>query len=343
MVAIREDEFETFLKRRASAMNGILIHGADSSAVSTLGQSALRAIAGVADASFALVRIDVASLKENAGGLSDEFRSLSLLGERRVLMVEGVDDGHLKYLLTILDSREVGNFIVLLADALGKSSKLRSAIEASEKFASLAIYEEDSAALALRIRNQLGAEKFTWTAEAQELFFALVGVDRSAAVQEATKLALYCVGQSLISEDDVEAVCGDSAAFGSDELIDAVLAGDLERTDRMASNLGSDSAGTRGILLVFNLHFSKLQALRMDMERGLNADMAVRNARPAIFFKRRTAVINQLRNFDLDDLVSMQTTVANAIFQTRKLPDLFEAITSRTLLSLSRNARSKSQ
>ena len=83
--------------------------------------------------------------------------------------------------------------------------------------------------------------------------------------------------------------------------------------------------------------------MRIDMERGLNADMAVRNLRPAIFFKRRAAVINQLCSFELDDLLTMQNAVASAIFQTRKLPDLFEAIISRTLLSLSRNARSKLQ
>lgn len=342
MAVLREEEFESFIKRRAATMNGVLIHGVDSSAVSSLGQQALRAIVGGGDTSFATVRIDLASLKENPSRFDDEFRSLSLLGERRVLLADGVDDIHLKALTSILAAREVGNFVVLMADALGKSSKLRVACEESEKFAGLAIYEEDAAALAGRIRKLLATENLSWGNDAEALFFELVGSDRSTAVQEAAKLSLYCLGQSQISEADVEAVCGDTAAFGTDQLIDAVMAGDLAAADRMGSSLDSDSAGTRGILSVLLAHLTRLQSLRMDMERGMNAEMAVRNAKPMIFFKRRNAFMAQLRNFELQDLTNMQQSVSAAMFQTRKLPDLFEAITSRALLALARTARSRS-
>jgi DNA polymerase-3 subunit delta len=341
MTVLREDEFESFIKRRSTAMNGVLIHGADSSAVSALGQLTLRGIVGDGDTAFASVRIDLASLKENPGRFDDEFRSMSLLGERRVLLADGIDDSHLKALTTVLTTKETGNFVVLMADALGKSSKLRAACEEAEKFASLAIYEEDASALAVRIRKLLDIEHLSWDRGAEELFFALVGIDRSTCTQEATKLALYCAGQSQISEADVEAVCGDTAAFGTEQLIDAVLAGDLVTADRMASSLDSDSAGTRGILSVLLLHLTRLQTLRMDMERGMNAEMAVRNSKPAIFFKRRSAFMAQLRNFELQDLLDMQQTVSAAMLQTRNLPDLFEALTSRTLLSMARSARSK--
>jgi DNA polymerase III subunit delta len=341
MTVLREDEFESFIKRKSAAMNGVLIHGADSSAVNALGQLALRGIVGAGDLSFATVRMDASSLKENPSRLDDEYRSLSLLGERRVILLDGVDDSHLKVMNSVLASDSLGNFIVLMADALGKSSKLRTAIEESATFASLAIYEEDVTALAARVRKLLSADSLKWGTNAEELFFALVGSDRSAVIQEAAKLALYCIGQGQITEADVEAVCGDTAAFGADELIDAVLTGDLEATDRMGSSLDSDSAGTRGIFSVLLLHLTRLQALRMDMERGMNAETAVRNAKPVIFFKRRNAFAAQLRNFDLQDLITMQQSVSAAMFQTRKMPDLFEAIVSRTLLSLARSARAK--
>ena len=341
MTVLREDEFDNFIKRRSASMNGIHIHGADSSAVSSLGQNALRAVVGSGDTSHALLRIDLSSVKENPSRLSDEFRSISLLGDRQVLLLEGVDDSHLKVLTSIFEEAEIANFVILLSDALSKTSKLRLASEASIKFASVAIYEEDALALAARIRKQLSAENLSWGSGAEELFFELVGSDRSTAVQEANKLSLYCFGQSQILESDVEAVCGDTAGFGTDQLIDAVMAGDLGAADRMGSSLDSDSAGTRGILSVMLLHLTRLQSLRMDMERGMNAEMAVRNTKPAIFFKRRNAFIAQLRNFELQDFIEMQQAVSAAMFQTRKLPDLFEALTSRTLLSLARTARSK--
>jgi DNA polymerase III subunit delta len=340
MGVLKEDEFETFMKRRAGTMNGILIHGADSSAVNALGQQALKFVVGANDASFATVRLDRSSLKENSSRLDDEFRSMSLLGERRVIVLDAVEETDLKFLNSILLASETGNFIVLLADALGKTSKLRLAVEGADKFSSLAIYEEDASALALRIRKLLSAEQLSWHDDAEDMFFATVGYDRSTAVAEAQKLCLYCLGQDKVLAADVVAVCGDSAAFGADELIDAVLAGDIEKVDRSYSSLDSELGGNRAILAMFLLHLTRLQNLQLDMARGMNAELAVRNAKPMIFFKRRNAVVSQLRNFDMEQLTSFQQSVSAAMFQARKSADLFDAITSRALLSLARLARS---
>ena len=336
MAVLREEEFESFVHRRSIVMNGILIHGADLSAVSALGRKVV-----LQDSSSAPLRIDLASFKENPSRLIDEFRSISLLGDRQVLIVDGVDDSHLKFLSSVVSEPKLANFVVLLSDALGKTSKLRLACEAAEKFASLAIYEEDSAALAVRIRKQLSADQLSWSSDVEAVFFDLVGTDRSTAVQEAAKLALYCFGQKLVSIADVEAVCGDTADFGSDQLIDAVLSGDLNTTDRMAASLDADSAGTRGVLSVFLFHLTRLQSLRMDMERGQTAEMVVRNTKPTIFFKRKSSFMAQLRNFELQELIDMQQMISAAMLQTRKQPDLFEALVSRTLLSLARTARAK--
>jgi DNA polymerase III subunit delta len=341
MTVLREDEFENFVKRKSASMNGLLIHGSDLSAVASLGQQVLRGIVGTSDTSFATSRIEPSSLKDNAGLLDDEFKSMSLLGERRVLIVDGADESCLKPLAPILAATKTGNFVLLLADALTKSSKLRTACEECSLIGALAIYEEDEAALAARIRKLIATENLRWGNDAEAMFFELVGSDRSTVVQEVQKLSLYCYGCEAISEADVIAVCGDIAGFGTDQLIDAVLAGDLDGADRMGASLDSDSAGIRGVLSVFMFHLTKLQDLRLDMERGANADMAVRNARPPIFFKRRPAIMSQLRKFDLIDLLAMQQAVSDAMFQTRKLPDLFDAVTNRTLLSLARTARAK--
>lgn len=333
---LREDEFDAFIKRRSASMNGILIHGSDASTVSALGRKAI-----IPDFGHSLIRIELASLKENPGRINDEFRSISLLGDRQVMVVEGVDDSHLKILESVVSETRLANFVVLLSDALGKTSKLRLACEGAEKFGSLAVYEDDVATLAARIRKQLGADQLTWSSDVESLFFGLVGNDRSTATQEAAKLALYSWGQKEISAADVEAVCGDTAGFGVDQLIDCVLAGDLDAADRMGSSLDADSAGTRGVLSVFLLHLTRLQSLKMEMERGQNADTVVRNAKPGIFFKRKNAFISQLRRYELQNLMDMQQTISAAMFQTRTQPGLFEAIVNRTLLSLARSAAAR--
>ena len=95
MTVLREDAFEQFLKCQIGSMNGLLVHGADSAAVASLGRRIVRVVVGsVGEAE----RYDSVILKEGAGRIHDEFYSLSLLGDRRVLWIDDVGDSNLKAL-----------------------------------------------------------------------------------------------------------------------------------------------------------------------------------------------------------------------------------------------------
>ncbi len=338
MSVLREDGFDQFLKRQISSFNGVLVHGADSAAVASFGRQIIRAIAGGGEAE----RYDSSILKEGAGRIQDEFYSLSLLGDRRVLWIDDVGDAQLKSLTGIISSDQPANFVFLSADALTKTSKLRVACEEALKIGSLALYEEGVDAVRSRLGTLISKAGMKWGVGAEETFLEIVGIDRSMVTQEFEKLLLYCLGQTVISSADVLAVCGDTASSSSDGLIDAMLLGDLDLVDRMFGNLESDGGGQRMILSSCLSHVVRLQELRGIMDNGANVDTVIRGARPPIFFKRQTAVVSQLRKFDADELLVMQQSLAAAVFQTRKNSDLSDAITSRALLSLARLARSKS-
>jgi DNA polymerase III subunit delta len=339
MSVLREDGFEQFLKRQLSTMNGALIHGADSAAVAGFGRQIVRAISGPTGEAE---RYDASFLKEGAGRVQDEFYSLSLLGDRRVLWIDDVTDSHLKTLSEIISSTYPANFLFLSADNLSKTSKLRVACEDATKFGALALYEESIESIRARLGVIISKAKLKWEAGAEDLFIEIVGIDRSVATQECEKLTLYCLDQSTITISDVSAVCGDTASSSSDSLIDSMLMGDLESVDRMYSNLDSDTGGQKMILSSAMSHLVRLQELRGIMDGGAITENAVRGARPPIFFKRQSAVISQLKKFDAPELLSMQQSLAAAIFQTRKNADLADAVASRALLSLARLARSKS-
>jgi DNA polymerase III subunit delta len=329
---LREEDFDGFVKRRLSAMNGILIHGADLSAVAGLARQIVKQLGAEPQ------RIDISAAKVAPGSFHDALLSLSLLGDRQVLIIDPADDSCLKFLEPSLSFDRPANFAILQADSLSKTSKLRVACEASSLFTSLALYEEDQGRLRARIEKFLTSQNLRWGQEAEEAFYASVGVDRSIVMQEAEKLALYCHGQTEVALEDVVASCGDTAEFDVDQLIDAVFGGDLETTDRIMTSMAND---TRSFFVLLQLHISKLQALRVDMERGQTLDMAIKNAKPPIFFKRKPAIQNQLRKLELIDLIDIQETIGNVIFQSRKNAGLADALNNRALLSLARLARSR--
>jgi DNA polymerase III subunit delta len=336
MAILRAEDFEAFLKHRAAKMNGLLLHGNDAEAVGVLARQATREVAGQQAGSS--VHLDMAALKENPSRLVDEFQSLSLLGDRQIIVVDGVDDTVLKFAEPVIYAKSIANFVILLAGSLGKSSKLRVACEEASLCASLVIYEEDQGALAARLRRQIAEQGQRWVGDAEAAFFERVGFERACVEQEIGKLTLYCWGLTEITDDDVAAICGDTASYGTDELIDAIMQGDLAKTDRMSMSFDGDQ---RTLLIMLLNHLTKLQSLRSELDNGGSVDSVVRNAKPPIFFKRQNTIKSQLKNLDLAYLIALQEQVSAAIFQTRKLPDIGESITNRTLLSVARSAGAK--
>ncbi len=323
MAALRENDLADFLKRKHAAFNGLLLFGNDESAIS----SAVRQVVAAMPDGEEPLRLDASSLKSDSAALDDAFRSMSLLGDRRLIIVAGVDENHLSHVQQVLDTKTPGNFVVLVAGSLKKGSKFRSAVEGNPLFAAIGFYEETGGALVLRVQTVLRQYSMGFADGAAERFVDLCGTDRSVLIGEAEKLALYCYPNKTVSIADVEAVCGDQAAFEADALIAAVLDGDLERTDRMFSSMML-SGDAKSVLIMLQMYLARLE----NVSAGLSA-------KPPFFGSQQEMAGRQLRLLSGDDLGRMQVAVQAAILQSRQMADLGDAITGRCLLSLARMVR----
>ena len=332
MTVLREDDLDEFLSRKVKSMNGLLVHGADDAAVNLVGSQLIKKIGVEAR------RLDVGACKSSPAKFLDDFLSLPMFGDRETLLLDDADEACLEFLEPVFAQNLLANFSVILCSALGKTSRLRAAAEESRLFACVAIYEQDEAKLRARIHSILSSHGLSWGADAEDQFYSAVGDDRALVTGEAEKLVLYAHDQATISVSDVRAICGDTAEYDADDLTDAILGGDLERTDHITSIMGDE---VRNFLPLFNLYISRLQGLAVEIERGLAVDTAVRNAKPPIFFKRKFAITDQVKRISLQQFIDIQIAVQESILLSRKNSDLSAAILNRTLLAIARQCKAR--
>lgn len=341
MGVLKAAAIDGFLRKLPPNLCAMLIHGADAGAVRELARRAVVKIAGTADDPFNVVRLDDAALASDPGRLADEVASLSMLGGRRVVWVTDADQAFLKSVETILNGASAGNLIVAESSSLAKSSRLRTLFEKSERAFAIAIYEDDGDQVAALIASILTPLGLVLAPDAGVRLLELLGTDRAAARQEIGKLATYCLGAGQIRLEDVEAICGESSGGDADALIDAVFAGEVEHVDRGFMTLTGAGVDAGRILTLAGLHVVKLQSLKLDVERGMRVEDALRSARPPIFFRRHEAVRLQLRIWDLAALLSAASTLSSCTLQMRRTPAPAEALASRALLGLARNGRAQ--
>ncbi len=101
---------------------------------------------------------------------------------------------------------------------------------------------------------------------------------------ELEKLCLYARGKERIDIDDVREAVGDVAGLSTDEVIDAVLAGDLPRFEVSFDRIVKSGTAPFLLLNTAMRQFQQIQTLRhiADTDRK-SASVVVAAARPPIF------------------------------------------------------------
>jgi DNA polymerase III subunit delta len=330
---LRESEIASFLKRQAASASGLLVYGEVEALVLGISRNVLNGVARAED----VVRLSIAQLRDDGTALDSALRSVSFFGGRQAVVVDGCDDRSVKFFEPFLANPVGGHFLLLIAGSLSKSSSLRKLAEESSHFFCTPIYADSSSTILERVVAKLAAQNMLLNVTAADVFMELCGSDRMMALAEAEKLALYCHGQSEISESDVLACCGDQSRFAVDEIIDACLAGDAAAVDRMYAAL--DDGEWRSLLPLMSAHLARLLGLSLDVERLGGVEAALRSAKPPIFFARKSAFARQLQWMGSGDCLRVIESFDTTTLQSRKCADLAPQIVGRTLLSLAMEAQ----
>ena len=341
MAVVKAAELVGHLANPKKAPRAVLVHGADHSAVYELCQRVVRKIIESGDEALNVSRLTEAQVTGSPGRLFEEYSSISMFGGNRVIWVSAAGDGLAKSIEAILAGETGGNLILINADALTKASRLRKLFETHPLAASVALYEESPQELRLRLERLIKSSGLAIDEEALLRLLEFMSFERAVAESETLKLITYCQGQTTISLEDVQAICGDTSDASMDDLLDAVFEGRLNDVDRYVMSVGASAGAGRGALSAVLQHIVKLQGMASQISQGSTIDSVVHAPRFGIFFKRRASISMQLRTWDIDDLLAAEEKICGAILQTRQHPDLDEALVSRALLALGRSARSK--
>ena len=340
MTAIKPAGLDAFLRKPDPAITAILIYGDEGDAVRELAQRAVKKAAGSLDDPFAVTALTEQDLSSDPARLTDEVQSISMFGGARAVWVKGVGEGFLKAVMPVLEGKVQGNLVVAEAAGLAKNSQLRSQFEKSPHALIVPLYEAEASEIAAMVEQLLAQDRLKIGSDALARFIELAGTARGLVRREAEKLALYCLGSERVSLDDVEAVCGNDTGSTPDELADSVFGGEVEEADRLFHDLvrGGEDAGR--LLGTVHLHAMRLAEFRLAIDRGAQAEQAVKQARPPVFFRRQRLVLAQLRAWSLTDLVTAGTTLLATVQASRQNAGLAEAIAGRCLLSLARKGLS---
>lgn len=330
-------QIESYIKKPDDKIRAFLIYGSNEGLQRDTVKRLARSVCPDLNDAFRVAELAGDTLTGDIGVLYGEFNGQSLLGGRRVIIVNNAGNDLTKGIRKMLDESPAGgNLLILSGDGgLSRKSSLVKMAEESADTAVFACYEDKGE----DIRTALKEMGLTFEPAAVQLLCARLSGDRLINAGELDKLATYMGSAKNVTVDIVNKIIGDSSASGLEDIYYAVLAGDkaggLAFYNRYLSEGNEPVAVVRGL----NYHLQKLLSCRADMEAGDSVEKAMQRLVPKIIFYRADAFRQQLSNWSRNKLQRALAMVyeAEKDCKTTGLPA--EEIVSLTLLRLAASAK----
>ncbi|CAN7738468.1 DNA polymerase III subunit delta [Mesorhizobium caraganae] len=330
-------EVDSWLAKPDARISIVLLYGPDRGLVAERAKAFAEKTGLPLDDPFSVVRLDGAEVDRDQGRLLDEARTVPMFSDRRLLWVRNASGqkplAEDVKALTVEPARDA--IILIEAGDLKKGVGLRAIVEAADTAMALPCYADEARDIDTVIDDELRKAGMSMALDARQALRRNLGGDRLASRGEIEKLVLYAHGQREIGLDDVRAMSGDVSGASFDDAVDAVLEGKVSDFDTVFTRHCLSGGQPFLVLSSAMRQFQQLQVMRGQMDSaGRNAASAVAGARPPVFFSRRKLVEKALERWSVDALSRALNRLQSAVLQTRRRPDLSEALARQALLGI---------
>ncbi len=319
----------------------ILLYGPDPTRISDKREMLVKTLLGASDDPFRLARLTSDTIKKDPAALSDECNAISFGGGDRVIVLTGATDALTPAIKNAIDQMVGGAVIIITADALSGSSKLRKMIESEDRAMALPFYPAEGSALEGEVTSALrtlGAPPLDGDA-ARALGDVLQGVQHGEAMRFAEVLALAAADNDVITAEDVIATAPPAAEADFEAGIQAITQGRVRDLPDLFDRFEAQAASLPGLVRVLTMHIARLHRAQAFMAEGLDAQTAMGKLRPPVFWKTRDSFASQLRAWPrsaIEDAFAHLAQLEGTLRSGATLPE--RALIERTLMRIAMTA-----
>ncbi|SFO07630.1 DNA polymerase III, delta subunit [Roseovarius lutimaris] len=306
-----------YFTRPEPGRTGLLIYGPDAMRIALKRQEVIAALIGpTGEEEMRLTRMSAGDLRKDPALLLDAIKAQGFFPGPRVAFVEDATEVLSAPILAALADWQEGDAqIIVSANQLKATSKLRKAFEAHANAYAVGIYDDPpsradiEAALAKAGLGNVGSGAMTdLTALAQD-------IDPGDFRQTMEKLALYKLGDdTAVTADDITACAPASTEADLDDVLNIVAEGRSPEIGPVMRRLKAQGAQPVTLCIGATRHFRALYTAASDPG---GAAQGIGRMRPPIFGPRRDRMLRQAQGWGAPKLEQALTILTDTDLQLR--------------------------
>lgn len=276
----------------------LLIHGPDEAEANATIEKLIHTIKKAhSNYELSVTKISYSDIKETPHLLYEETQSLSLFGDKKLLLIEATPHTITKEVLTILATLPTEIPIIFQAGDLTKSSSARRYFEDSTKCAAIACYKPDINRIKQIITTFFQTHNIKGEPDILEVLASMLPANEKIILSELEKLRIYNKGEQLVTIEDISQVIAQGHEFSLDNLCESMIKNDANYLTRELCRL--EIAGENAVFIIRVLinFFIRALKVRLAVDNGKTLEAAITQLRPPAFFKSKSNLLLASKQF----------------------------------------------
>ncbi len=320
----------------------ICVYGEDAGVVRDAVQKLAAAACPDLNDPFLSDKLSLEDILEDPATLVDAAGTMSLMGDRKLIQISGVNAdcsaSQLKKVQsaieTLLQAPIEAAVVLLSAAGLDNKSGLIKLIEKSPQAAALRLYPDSARDITTVITEIAASFNKKLDAESMNYLQENLGADRGITQSEIEKLCLYVGDAPEITLKDVLAVVAAAPSSNLFKLCDAIGFKKRQEVDRYLDLL--EQEGTDMVMLqnAVMRHMKRLLIVKEKMAQGVPQQQALSALRPPVMAFAQNAFMAQVNKQSLSKLQKQTDLFYKVQLESRQGGLKPELVIKRAILSL---------
>lgn len=333
----KQAQLDGYLKKNNPEIKAFLLYGTNEGLITELSKKLALTVTPNLNDAFCVVNMTWEDIKSDVGILSSEYNAMSLMGDRRVIILRDVDNDLTKTLKEILPNSKSDTLLIICGNAnLNNKSSLVNLATNSSFIAGFACYDDREENISSSARTFLSEKGITYTTDAFKLLCSRLSSDRKFNQNEIDKLITYVGTKKHIELNDVKEVVFDQSALGSDDLCFYTFSGEKIKAVKSLKHLLQEEVEPVQIIRALIYHTNKLLEGKALTENGESSSTAIKKVLSKRLFYRYDIGARQIDMWSKDRLFDVMELLykAEKSCKTTNIPNNeFVSYTILTLLS----------
>ena len=284
---------------------------------------------------FEEISITGKSLDLDPNILETSANSISMFNSYKLIILESLKDKNMSEIENVVNSAPSQTMLIVKADNLKKTSKLRKLFESNAQCYALACYEDDAKSMMRLVDNFVKENSISIDRDIKNYLMQTLSTDRMISFNELQKISLFYANVDANPNlEEIKNLLNDTSSNNLQKMNESVMYGNTTKSSNIISKLLSEGNNPISILRSLINYLKRLQKVKVEMKKGSNFDTAIKFLRPPLFWKDKDSFQQHCVHWPLNKIEKNLAQLLDTEIDCKTNSKLSSILCERSLLTI---------